>query len=193
MPQKHIVLFYEEAEYARMILFKFLNRGLIQKERCSYISEEETGSVKREMCDSGMSIDEFLNNYHLFIRQISNLADYSHSYNRSLALERLSRLTMQPSINDNQLDRLVLKCIFKVSTLKQIRSNLKWERDYRDRDRDLKRLHSTIICTYPVNDILFTISDALGDYGRWMSDLLELYDGVIFARKFWKRVAFNLN
>jgi hypothetical protein len=27
----------------------------------------------------------------------------------------------------------------------------------------------------------------------WMNDLLEIYDGVIFARRFWKGVAFNLD
>ena len=46
-------------------------------------------------------------------------------------------------------------------------------------------------CTYPVNNIMPTISDS-GSYG-WMNDLLEIYDGVIFAPKFWKGVAFSLD
>ena len=75
---KHIVLFYEEAEYARMLLFEFLNSGLIQKERCSYISEEGTESVKREMYDAGISTHEFLNNGRLLVHQIPNLADHPH-------------------------------------------------------------------------------------------------------------------
>ena len=71
-------------------------------------------------------------------------------------------------INDN----FKMQCIFKINTQQQIRSNLEWERDYRD--RDLKRLHGTMICTYPVNNILFTISDSIGDYGKWMNSILEL-------------------
>jgi DcmR-like sensory protein len=188
---KHIVLFYEEAEYARMLLFEFLNSGLIQKERCSYISEEETESVEREMYDAGIGTREFLNNGHLSVYQISNLAD--HPYIPPMELERLSQLALHSGTkkNGHQPDRLVLKCIFKINTQQQIRSNLDWERDYRD--KDLKRLRGTMICTYPVNNILFTISDSIGDYGRWMSNILELYDGVIFARKLWKGVAFNLD
>jgi hypothetical protein len=188
---KHIVLFYEEAEYARMLLFEFLNSGLTQKERCSYISEEGTESVKREMYDAGISTHEFLNNGQLLVHQIPNLADHPHI--SPLELERLSQLALQPGTKKNggQPDRLVLKCIFKINTQQQIRSNLKWERDYRD--RDLKRLHGTMICTYPVNNILFTISDSIGDYGKWMGSILELYDGVIFARKLWRGVAFNLD
>ena len=193
-PPKHIVLFYEEAEYARMILFEFLNSGLVQKERCSYISEEETDSVKREMYDAGISVHEYLNNKQLLIHQIPNLADYysfSHSHVRPLALERLSQLAVRAEARDSQPDRLVLKCVFKVNTQEQVRSNLEWERDYRN--RHLKRLDGTLVCTYPVNNILLTISDSIGDHGRWMSNLLEWYDGVIFARKFWKGVAFSLN
>jgi hypothetical protein len=49
-----------------------------------------------------------------------------------------------------------------------------------------------MICTYPVHNIIPTISDS-GNYGRWMNELLEIYDGVIFARKFWKGVAFSLD
>jgi hypothetical protein len=50
-----------------------------------------------------------------------------------------------------------------------------------------------MICTYPVNNILFTISDSIGDFGKWMGSILELYDGVIFARKLWKGLAFALD
>jgi DcmR-like sensory protein len=188
---KHVVLFYEEVEYARMLLFEFLKSGLMQNKRCSYISEEGIEMVKREMYDAGIGTHEFLNNGQLLVHQIANLANHPHI--PPIELEKLSQLALHPGTKKNgvQPDRLVLKCIFKINTQQQIRSNLEWERDYRD--RDLKRLHGTIICTYPVNDILFTISDAIGDYGRWMSNLLELYDGVIFARKFWKGVAFSLN
>ena len=50
-----------------------------------------------------------------------------------------------------------------------------------------------MVCTYPINDIIPTISDSKGSYGKWMSDILEIYDGVIFARRFWKGVALNLS
>jgi hypothetical protein len=56
----------------------------------------------------------------------------------------------------------------------------------------IKGLKGTMMCTYPVNNIILTISDS-GSYGKWMNTLLEIYDGVIFARKFWKGVAFNLD
>ena len=84
----------------------------------------------------------------------------------------------------------MLRCVYKINTEEQIRSNLEWERDYRL--KDLKSLGATVVCTYPINYIIPTISDSTGSYGKWMSDILEIYDGVIFARRFWKGVALNL-
>lgn len=172
-----------------MILYEFLKSGLMQNEHCTYISEKDTESVTKEMNDTWTGIKEFLNNKHLLINQIPNLASYSHI--PVTALEKLSQLALHPWTKNSQPDRLILKCIFKVSTKQQIKSNLEWERAYHF--RDLKQLHGTLICTYPINNILHTITDSVGDYGRWMNNLLELYDGVIFARKRWKGVAFNLD
>jgi hypothetical protein len=48
-----------------------------------------------------------------------------------------------------------------------------------------------LVCTYPGYNITFTISDITSIYGKWIEGLLEKYDAVIFARKFWKGVVFN--
>jgi hypothetical protein len=180
---KHIVLFYEEPEYARMILFEFIKSGLNKGEHCIYVSEEDKEIVKREMSDAGISIKNDL----LLIHQIPNLATTGIS---QITLERLSQITLHPWTKEDQPERVVLRCIFKTDTEEQIRSNLKWEHDYRY--MGLKGLQGTMICTYLVNNIIPTILDSRG-YGQWMNNLLEIYDGVIFARKFWKGVAFSLD
>ncbi|WP_162477594.1 MEDS domain-containing protein [Nitrososphaera sp. AFS] len=180
------MLFYEETEYARIILFEFLKNGLLNKERCVYISEENVEAVEREMSDAGINTEEFMKNELLSVHQVPNLAGYSNI--TQTTLENLSQFALHPWTKDGRPDRLVLRCIFKINTQDQIRSNLEWERQFRA--KDLKLLQGTMICTYPVSNIIPTISDPNGDYGKWMSDLLELYDGVIFARKFWTGVAF---
>jgi hypothetical protein len=48
---QHIVLFYEEIEYDRVISFKFIKSGLEDEKMCTYLSDEDVGTVKREMAD----------------------------------------------------------------------------------------------------------------------------------------------
>ena len=185
---KHIVLFYEEPEYARMILFEFIKSGLNKGERCIYVSDEDKEIVRREMSDAGINVDQFTKNDLLSIHQIPNLAAEQIP---QITLERLAQITVYPGTKkEDKPERIALRCIFKTDTEEQIRLNLKWENDYRY--RDLKGLQRTMICTYPVNNIIPSISDS-GNYGKWMNELLEIYDGVIFARKFWKGVAFSLD
>ena len=169
---KHIVLFYEELEYAKMISFQFIKNGLAHQKDCSYVSEEEEEAVKREMLDNGIDVKKFMQNNQLHIYQVTNLTNYT------------------PRDYLGQSDRIVLRCIYKVNSEEQIKSNLKWEHDYRF--KNLKNSGATVVCVYPVNDIIPTISDSTGPFGKWMHDLLEIYDGVIFARRFWKGVAFRL-
>ena len=72
----------------------------------------------------------------------------------------------------------------------EIKLNLKWEREYRLK---LKNKTIAVLCTYPVEDIIPKLSDSRGAHAKWTRDLLEIYDGVIFVRRFWRGVAFNLD
>jgi len=193
---KHIVLFYEELEYAKMISFQFIKDGLVHQKDCSYLSEEEVGLVKTEMSDIGISVNKFTSNNQLHIYQVTSLThnprereleEGVNTKDKQTAADNTTILKNPSKIRKS--DRIVLRCVYNVNTEEQIKSNLKWEYDYRF--KNLKHTGTTLVCTYPVNDIIPTISDS-GPYGKWMNTLLELYDGAIFARKFWKGVAFNL-
>ena len=160
---KHIVLFYEEPEYARMILFEFIKSGLNKGEHCIYVSEEDNVAVKREMSDAGINVDQYTKSDLLSIHQIANLAAQQIP---QVTFERLAQITVHPwTKQEDKPERIVLRCIFKTDTEEQIKLNLKWENDYRY--RDLKGLRDTMICTYPVDNIIPTISDT-GSYGKWM-------------------------
>jgi hypothetical protein len=198
---KHIVLFYEELEYAKMISFQFIRNGLSRRKDCSYLSEEEIESVGREMSDSGVDVKKFTKNNQLHIYQVSSLTDYNPRDSPNGQTELIGVDWEHKAADDTAIlknpskikesDRIVLRCVYNVNTEEHIKSNLKWEHDYRF--KNLKDTRTTVVCTYPVNDIIPTISDSIGSYGKWMNTLLELYDGVIFARRFWKGVAFNLD
>ena len=193
---KHIVLFYEELEYAKMISFQFIKNGLVHKKDCSYLSEEDVEAVTREMADAGIGVNKYVQDHQLHIYQVPILTDYHHDPG-GLQVEGKRKVPQQPIdriLNDSSImreaDRIVLRCVYKVTSEQQIKSNLQWEYDYRF--KNLKHFRKTVVCTYPIDDIMSTISDSTGPYGKWMNDLLQIYDGVIFARRFWKGVGLNL-
>ena len=196
---KHIVLFYEEIEYANMISFQFIKSGLVNKKDCSYLSGEAAEAVKREMSDSSINVNKFTSSDLLHIYQVPSLGSY-HPTNSQIADngQRAGGNGIEETPQDNtrknpskirQSERIVLRCGYNINNEEQMKSNLKWEYHYR---LNLRDIGTTVVCTYPINEIIPTISESIGPYGKWMNTLLEMYDGVIFARRFWKGVAFNL-
>src|SRR5215469_15595037 len=130
-----------------------------------------------------IDVNKFTMNGLLHIYQFPCKTDY-HTRNTHIKEHGLENM-ISNSTRPGQGDRIVFKC-YKINTEERIKSNLKWEREYR-----LKELKNRL-CTYPVENILSELSDSTGAHAKWMSDLLNMYDGVIFARRFWKGVAFNL-
>src|SRR5215831_10648655 len=171
---QHILLFYEEIEYARVISFQFIKCGLEDKKMCSYLSDEDVETVKREMAYNGVDVNKFTMNGLLHIYQFPCKTNY-HTRNTHIKEHGLTNILSNfTDLRPSQGDRIVFKCIYKINTEEQIKSNLKWEREYR-----LKKLKNTTttLCTYPVENILSELSDSIGAHAKWMSDLLNMYDG----------------
>jgi hypothetical protein len=185
---QHIVLFYEEIEYARVISFQFIKSGLEHNKMCSYLSDEDVETVKIEMAYNGIDVNKFTMNGFLHINQFPCKTNY-HPRNANIKENGLENILS--NLRPGQEDRIVFNCIYNINTEEQIKSNLKWEREYRL--KELKNRTTSILCTYPVENIIPELSDSTGAHAKWMSDLLNMYDGVIFARRFWKGVAFNLD
>ena len=83
----------------------------------------------------------------------------------------------------------MLKSIHKVETPKDDQTSIKLECR---NDTNFSHLPKSSLITYFVEDFLMTVLAEKGIYSKWMAELLEKYDAVIFARKEWKGVGFNL-
>src|SRR5712691_5884048 len=51
---KHIVLFYEELEYGRRVIFRFIKNGLLKGEHCLYAVADNFDFIEQKMRDSGI-------------------------------------------------------------------------------------------------------------------------------------------
>jgi hypothetical protein len=230
----HIVLFFEDTEYARTITFRYLIQGLKKKEPSFYITAEEDKVFLRNEFDDlflnskkikDTKIKEnnqayqkknYFNNY-LTIEILPNLYEYPNGIGQSAKdiLNIINHSSAYSSLNikDKQIDfsnfteidnngnsniklsntkRTVLRCMHEVTSIDQINKNIEWEKKYRNVIFRKELPNSSIICTYPVNDIIKTIKGDSTFHSRWMAELLEIYDGVIYAEANWKGTAFYL-
>jgi hypothetical protein len=174
--------------YARVISFQFIKSGLEDKKMCTYLSDEDVETVKREMADNGIDTNKFTMHGLLHIYQFPCKANY-HPRNIHINENGLENI-LSNFTWPGQGDRMVFNYLYKIDTEEQINSNLKWEREYRL--KELKN-RTTLLCTYPVENIIPELSDSTGAHAKWIRELLTMYDGVIFARRLWKGVAFNLD
>lgn len=185
---QHIVLFYEEIEYAKKISSEFIKSGLEHNKRCSYVSDEDAEVVTRELADDGIDVNKISLNGLLNIRKAPDLIDNfpkkSLTNKNGLGIKSAKPKPRQP-------DRAVFRCVNNINTDEQIESTLKWEHEYRL--KELKNGKTNLLCCYPLDNIIQVLSDSTGPFAKWMNALLTTYNGVIFARRLWKGVAFNLD
>jgi hypothetical protein len=139
----------------------------------------------------------------LKIENLPNLFEYPYGLDQSTndilnIIEPLPEHLSNYGNNNNQTfggfrkKRSVLRCMHKVETKDQIIKNLIWEKNCRNTTFRKKLTNSSILCTYPVNNIMDVIEGKSKSHSQWMADLLEIYDGVIYAKLNWKGAAFNL-
>jgi hypothetical protein len=109
-------------------LFQFIKSGLAHKKDCSYLSEEEVDVVKKDMVDIGINVNGFTKDGLLHIHQIPSLTDYDGTDSR-MEKEGFEHAALNSSTL-GQTDRIVLRCVYKINSEEQLKSNLKWEYDY---------------------------------------------------------------
>jgi hypothetical protein len=177
---QHIVLFYEEIEYAKKFLQNLSKAGL---KMCNYVSYDDAEDVTRELADNGIDINKpSLNIY--------NAPDLINNFPKNF-LTNKNKLMTSAKLKPGQPDRILFRIVRNINTDEQIESTLKWEREYRL--KELKNGKTNLLCCYAVDSIIRALSDSTGPFARWKNALLTTYDGVIFARRLWKGVAFNLD
>ena len=72
--KKHLVLLYDDEEYAQRIEFEFLKKGLMTGDSCIYATEMDPGLVILKMINSGIPVRYFLKK-NLQVYQIPRLID----------------------------------------------------------------------------------------------------------------------
>jgi hypothetical protein len=167
--RKHIALFYDESEYARLIEFRFLKNGLAKGEQCVYAMEEDSGSIVLKMLRYGIPL-EYFERKKLRVYQIHNRCGNRDEIMTSCKNDiGMILADLQPPF------RIVSRIVPDVSTLTGMSVELELERETHN---IFDNLGGSFMCPYDLSKIETTRRK------EWLAELRENHHEIIFAQKF---------
>ncbi len=167
--RKHIALFYEEPEYARLIEFRFLKNGVAKGEQGVYATEEDSGFIVLKMLNYGIPL-EYFERKKLRVYQIHN-----GFTNRNEIMEN-ARKNIEMILSGLQPPfRIVSRVVSDVSTLTGMTVEMELERETHDHFDDFG---GSVMCPYDLSKI------ETSQRKEWLAQLREYHHNVIYAPKF---------
>lgn len=208
---KHIALFYEDAEYARSISFAFFKSGMENREHCFYFtSEGDTDFFRNEfieiMYGPNVTYEYNINSNSRFEENLLHLGnfeivdDYVSAYSLTKNIIDVVNKISQARDKDESViektskySRVILKFNNKIKSKEYMVNNILWETNFRNTLLRKDLPNTSLLSAYPLDRLIETVNGESALLSNWMSELLELYDGVIYAKANWKGVGFDLD
>lgn len=175
---RHIVLLYEDPEYARMIEFQFVKNGLLKEEHCIITTfEDNIQVIKNEIEDSNIDVEVFKKKNLLHIYQIPCPMNHPEGELKGMEDIRNRIFTgLKPPY------RIVSRAP-EIKTKQQIESDIIIQRTVHF---TYGNFSGSVICSYPVDKIEPKM------HGKWLVDILQNHHAAIFAPKSGQGIAFNM-
>ena len=167
--RKHIALFYDESEYARLIEFRFLKNGLVKGEQCVYATEEDSGTIILKMLSYGIPL-KYFERKKIRVYQIHN------SFTNSHELMENCKNNIGMILADLQSPfRIVSRIVSDVSTLNGMTVELEFERETH---YHFDKWEGSVMCPYDLSKV------ETSRRKEWLAELHENHHEVIYAQKF---------
>jgi hypothetical protein len=200
---KHIVMFYEEPEYARMVALRFLKNGLERGELCKYdiptddgdfdadyADIDDKGFVEQEMQDYGIDTTYYKDKglLHLYSFRENHITDFN-SFRRGTEDAHRTLLKQFGSVSKFPNWRGIGRPHTNIKTNSGRVAQLQIEK-YFQNDVLAKGISNsgTAICTYRLNNI----SEALDKQELWVKELIQSHDAVIYLPRNGNGLALRL-
>lgn len=165
---RHILLLYEDLEYAKMIMFRFIKNGLVKGETCVYATEEDSGSVVVQMLSYGILL-QYFQSKQLQVLQLEN-----RSGNKDEILESCRRDITILQMTLKAPFRIVSRIVPNVSTMEGISAELEIEKNTQNQ---FDALGGSVMCPYDISKI-----ERKGRK-QWLDSLRENHHAVIYVPK----------
>jgi hypothetical protein len=165
---RHILLLYDEPDYARKVEFEFIKKGLDKGEHCVYATEEDPGMVILKMINHGMPVvDSIKKNLHVYQMhdQFDDANGPVEGYRNNL--KRILADSKSPF-------RIVGRIVPDVSNMDGISLQLELEKDTH---ANFDKFGGSIMCIYDISKI------EKSRRKEWVDTLALTHHNIIYATK----------
>ena len=142
--KKHIMLYYDDLEYARLVEFRFLKNGLSKGESCIYATGEDSGQIVLSLLRYGIPLESFLSKkiQVFYIPPVSGTTEEILSHCKKQANRILSDV--------RKPFRIVSRIVSDVSTVQGISAELEMEKCIHGCFEDFGGM---LMCPYNISSI----------------------------------------
>ena len=167
--KQHIVLFYDDPEYARLIEFRFIKNGLLKGEQCIYATEEDSGSIVLKLLNYGITLPYFQSRKLRVMQMRERCGDHDEILRKCKKDIEEMRQGLVPPF------RIVSRIVPNVSTLDGISVELELEKMVH---RHFDDFCGSLMCPYDISGIEKTKRK------QWLEELRLTHHVCIYAPKF---------
>jgi hypothetical protein len=167
--RKHIALFFEDSEYARLIEFRFIKNGLEKGDQCVYATSMDSGAIVLKMLRYGIPL-EYFESKKLRVYQTHQSYGNRDEIMKGCKKDiEMIRSELVPPF------RIVSRIVPDVSTINGISVELEIERELHHRFDDIG---GSVMCPYDISKIESSRRK------EWIAELFKNHHKVIYASRF---------
>ncbi len=166
--KKHIGLIYDDADYAKLLKFRFIKNGLQNGENCVYVSDEDSGRIVIDMINYGIQIKYF---------QTNKIVVYHQNCDGSTREEIEKNANKNMEIVENSLVppfRVVGRIVPNIGCINGMSVQLDLEKKTHERCHDFGGI---VMCSYDLSKIEKTKRK------KWIEELHQNHHHVINISK----------
>jgi MEDS: MEthanogen/methylotroph, DcmR Sensory domain len=167
--KQHLMLFYEDREYARLIEFLFIKRGLEKGENCVYATHEDSGNIVIKLLCYGIPLDAFLSKKI----QVLQMRPISGKHDEMISECKKEIIKLQEGLK--RPFRIVSRIISDVSTIEGMSVEVELEKLTHDCFDDFG---GSVMCPYDISEIEKTKKS------EWIKDLYSSHHAIIYIPKY---------
>lgn len=163
---RHILLLYEDPEYAKIVIFRFIKNGLANGEQCIYITDEDSGSIVIKMLTYGISL------HHLQSNMVRVLQIGNRYGNRQEIISSCEKDIVVATMNLRKPFRVVSRIVPNVNTEVGISVEMEFEKHAH---KEFNEFGGSIMCPYDISKI------ERSKKKQWLEELYENHHAVIYV------------